>query len=259
MKTKIIEGKECQQRDVVYSDFGATTETEKLVVTMKSSTEYKSDESRADLFKDRTYSWMSDNNPYDYSSDNEDKLDKSFSDLTDEELDNLYSDEDASTEEKDTEYAAGMLNTRLVTLRRPLHIQLKDLYREHTRFYRSKAKSLKPKDMDFLIEDFRYELHRVIAKAKDIVIRDGGNMDTILKVSSLGGGSDLQQTLRKLTILFKRVEQAYEKFGFIPRTYQTKMNDSLSILISHFILDVYGPELEKRKLESSELSNTIIR
>lgn len=255
MKTKIIEGKECQLRDVVYSDFGATTETEKRVATMKSSKEYKSTESRADLFKDRTYSWMADNNPYTYDSDN---VDKTFSELEDKELESLYSEETSELKEKDTEYAAGMLNTRLITLRRPLHIQLKDLYREHTRFYRSKAKSLKPKDMDLLIEDFRYELHRVIAKAKDIVIRDGGNMDTILKVSSLGGGSDLQQTLRKLTILFKRVEQAYEKFGFIPRTYQTKMNDSLSILISHFILDVYGPELEKRKLESSELANKTV-
>jgi hypothetical protein len=256
MKKKIIDGKECVERDVVYSDFGAATETEKKVAEIKSSQEYKSGESRADLFKDRTYSWTKEENPYSYGS--EDTVDKSYSSIEDSELDSLYEGSEDLSE--DREYAAGMLNTRLITLRRPLHIQLKDLYREHTRFYRSKANSLKPTDITLLIEDFRYELHRVIAKAKDKVIEGGGNMDTILKVSALGGGSELQQTLRKLTILFKRVEQAYEKFGFIPRTYQTKMNESLSILVSHFILDIYGPELEKRKLESSELaSKTITR
>jgi len=255
MTTKIIDGKECKLRDVVYSDFGASTETEKKVATIKSSEDFKTQESRSNLFKDRTYSWTTEDNPYTYNSDEtEDIVDKAYSSLSDEELDQLYSDEAV-----DTEYSTGTLNTRLVILRRPLHIQLKDLYREHTRFYRSKGKNLKPTDMDLLIEDFRYELHRVIAKAKDLVIKDGGNMDTILKVSSLGGGSELQTTLRKLTILFKRVEKAYEKFGFIPRTYQTKMNESLSILISHFILDVYGPELEKRKLESSEVANQSVK
>lgn len=254
MTKKIIDGKECVLRDVVYSDFGAVSETDKKVTNIKSSDEFKSKEDRINFLKEVNYSWE-DNNPYEYA---EDSLDKFYSEFKDEEMDSLYSDE-FEDEPKDTEYSSGSLNTRLIILKRPLHIQLKDLYREHTRFYRSKSKTLKPKEADLLIEDFRYEMHRIIAKAKDIVIKDGGNMDTVLKVSSLGGGSELQQTLRKLTILFKRVEKAYEKFGFIPRTYQTKMNDSLSILVSHFILDVYGPELEKRKLESSELSNTTSR
>lgn len=249
MITKLIDGTECVQRDVVYSDFGAATETEKRVATIKSSEEYKSADKRSELFLDRTYSWTKEDNPYIY-----DDVDRQFSDIEDTKLPTEL--EEGS---EDREYSA-ILSTRLITLRRPLHIQLREINRDHARFYRSKGKQLKMTDMDLLIDDFRYELHRIIAKAKDLVIKDGGNMDTILKVSSLGGGSELQATLRKLTILFKRVEQAYEKFGFIPRTYQTKMNDALSILISHFILDVYGPELEKRKLESSELaSKTVTR
>ena len=248
MKTKIINGVLCQERDVVYSDFGAQSETDKKLTSLKSSEEFKSDHARKELFKDRLYSWNRDDNPYTYGSDS---MDKEFSNLLNRDLEELESPEDK-------EYStAGTLNMRLVTLRRPLHIQLKDLYREHVRFYRSK-KNLKPEDADLLIEDFRYELHRIIAKAKDLVVNGNGNMDTILKITAIGGGTaELQSTLRQLTILFKRVEQAYVKFGYIPRPYMTKMNDSLSVLISHFIMDVYGPELERRKLESSELTNNI--
>lgn len=261
MKTKIIDGRLCQERDVVYSDFGAQTVTDKKLTALQSSTEFKDGDSRQGVFKDRLYSWDREDNPYSYGSDlgiqvdADTGLDKEFADLLNNDLNQLVDNSDSA---EDREYSGGTLNMRLVTLRRPLHIQLKDLYREHTRFYRSK-KNLKPKDADFLIEDFRYELHRIIAKAKDQVVEKGGNMDTILKISAVGtqGGGELQQTLRKLTILFKRVEQAYIKFGYIPRPYQTQMNDSLSVLISHFILDVYGPELEKRKLESAEISNSI--
>lgn len=248
MKTKIIDGKSCTLRDVVYSDFGAETETDKKVAILKSSEEFRGKGAREELFKDRVYSWTNEENPYDYYEGSEDdmNLDRLFSDLED----------DMEAELQDKEYAApGQLNMRLVVLKRPLHIQLKDLYREHNRFYKAQ-KNLKPKEVDLLIEDFRFELHRIIAKAKDIVVEDGGNMDTILKISSItSGGDKLQKSLRKLTIVFKRVEQAYKKFGYIPRPYQTTMNDELSIVISNFIMDVYGPELERRKLESSELSN----
>ena len=109
---------------------------------------------------------------------------------------------------------------------------------------------------NILIDEFRYELHRIIAKAKDQLVKDGGNMDTILKVSAVGGGQELQNSLRKLTVVFKRVERAHEQHGFIPKNLYTIMNEELSILISHFILDVYGPELEKRKLESAGIANT---
>lgn len=254
MKTKIIDGKTCHLREVVYSDFGAETETDKKVASLRSSEEYRDKEARENLFKDRLYSWNKENNPYDYFQESEEdkNLDKAFSDLdTNQDVENY-----GNLSLEDKEYAApGQLNMRLVTLRRPLHIQLKDLYREHSRFYRAQ-KNLKPKDVDLLIEDFRFELHRIIAKAKDQVVEEGGNMDTILKPMSItSGGDKLQKSLRGLTIIFKRVEQAYQKFGYIPRPYQTKMNDELSVVISNFIMDVYGPELERRKLESSELSN----
>jgi hypothetical protein len=258
MKTKIIDGKECQLREVIYSDFGAQTPTEKLVAEIKSSDLYKTEEGRAEVFQDRSYSWTKDSNPYIYEGE-EDEVDRAYSEREDDELDSLYADNKGSESEsglesEDRTYSAGSLNMRMIFIKRPLHVQLRDLYREHTRFYKAKANKLKPNEMDLLIQDFRFELHRIIALAKEKVTEQGGNMDTVLKVTSLGGGPDLTKTLRKLTILFKRVEQAYEKFGYIPKTFQVRLNDSLSILVSHFILDVYGEELEKRKLGDSGLS-----
>ena len=244
MRTKIIDGKECQEREVVYSDFGAETKSEKIIASSKSEGKFKTEEGRKSLLQDVTYSWDSNDNPYEYATD------KEFSD----EYENegvLIQDK---LEEKDTVYAAGTLPTRLVILKRPIHIQLKDLYREHARFYKSKGRNLKPADLDLLMNDFRYELHRIIALGKDKVIESGGNMDTILKASSIGGGPQMTTALRQLTILFKRIEVAYNKYGFIPRNYQTKLNDALSVLISHFVLDVYGPELERRKTATNESS-----
>lgn len=246
MKTKIIDGKECILRDVIYSDFGAETETEKKVALIRSSETFRSQEARKNLFKDVNYSWSG--NDYEYETDVKISEGKESSYSTEEPGEGF--------EERDTEYSGGNLTMRLVVLKRPLHMQLKYLHRDHMRFYKSRVASLKPAEIDLLIEDFRYELHRIIAKAKDMIVSPGGsgNMDTLLKVGSIGGGPELQKTLRGLTILFKRVQQAFDQYGSIPRMYQIKLNDSLSILISHFILDVYGDELEKRKVRESELS-----
>jgi len=246
MRTKIIDGTECQEREVVYSDFGAETKSEKMIAASKSQGEFKTEKGRSNLLKDVNYSWDKENNPFDYA-----ETDKTFSDL----IENEGFVNDPELQEKDTEYSAGTLPTRLIILKRPLHIQLKDLYREHARFYKSKSKNLKESELDLLMSDFRFELHRIIALGKDVVVDKGGNMDTILKASSIGGGPQLSTALRQLTILFKRIEVAYEKYGFIPRNYQTKLNDALSILVSHFVLDVYGPEIERRKTGSNEASN----
>lgn len=250
MRTKIIDGKQCQEREVVYSDFGAITKSEKMIAASKSQGEFKTEEGRSNLLKDVNYSWDKDTNPFDYS-----ETDRNFSDSYENEGLFLADQNEEIEEVKDTEYSAGTLPTRLIILKRPLHIQLKDLYREHARFYKSKSKNLKEKELDLLMSDFRFELHRIIALGKDLVVDGGGNMDTILKASSIGGGPQLSTALRQLTILFKRIEVAYEKYGFIPRNYQTKLNDALSILVSHFVLDVYGPEIERRKTGSNEATN----
>lgn len=252
MIKKIIDGKECIQRDVVYSDFGAISDTEKKITYLKSEGIYKTDLGRKSAFDDRVYSWASDS-IYEYDSDRLEGTDETYS-LESDRIYSILDSTDPTLVEKDTMYA-GMLSTRLMTLRRPLAMQLKELYMDHTRMYRTKKQSLKPADLDLLIEDFRFELHRIIAKAKDMVIKDGGNMESILKVGSLGAGPNLQNTLRKLTVLFKRIEDSYNQFGYIPRNFQTQMNDALSVLVSHFILDVYGSELEKRKLETTSLNN----
>lgn len=216
MNTKTINGKLCVSRDVVYSDFTKP------------------------VSKDVVYSW-----------DDKDQEHREFSKEIPtsrvEALENMYSDDEA----RDTEYSAN-LNNRLIMLKRPLYIQLVYLYKDHMRMYKSK-KNLKPLEVDILMEDFRYELHRIMAKAKDLVIDGGGNLDTILRLTSFNGGPDLQKASRSLTVLFKRIEQAYTTFGYIPREYQQRLNDNLSVLISHFVLDVYGPELERRKSEMSAL------
>lgn len=248
MRTKIIDGKQCQEREVVYSDFGAVTKSEKMIAASKSQGEFKTEQGRLNLLKDVNYSWDKESNPFDYS-----ETDKNFSDTFENE--GFINEPELNSIEKDTVYSAGTLPTRLIILKRPLHIQLKDLYREHARFYKSKGKNMKESELDLLMSDFRFELHRIIALGKDVVTDKGGNMDTILKASSIGGGPQLSTALRQLTILFKRIEVAYNKYGFIPRNYQTKLNDALSILVSHFVLDVYGPEIERRKAGSNESTN----
>lgn len=169
--------------------------------------------------KDVVYSW---------SEETEGTTDKEFSEL------------------KDTEYA-GLLSSRLTMLRMPLYVQLRDLYNDHSRMYKSKGGKLKKEDIDILLDDYRYELHRIIAKGKDLVINTGGNLDSILRLTSFGGGVELNRASKSLTVLFKRIETAYSSFGYVHKEYQTKMNEALSILISHFMLDIYGPELERRK------------
>lgn len=213
MNTKLINGRNCVSRDVVYSDFSKPTP------------------------KDVVYSW----------DDNEVKQETKLSSRA-ESLESMYS------ESRDTEYSAS-LSMRLIMLKRPLYIQLVYLHKDHARVYRGKN-NLKPLDIEILMEDFRYELHRIMAKAKDMVIEGGGNLDTILRLSSFNGGPELQKASRSLTVLFKRIEQAYTTFGYIPREYQQKLNDNLSVLISHFVLDIYGPELEKRKTEVSVFSRS---
>lgn len=184
--------------------------------------------------KDLVYSW----------NDEDEKIVTPLKSDRSDLLESMYS------EAVDTEYS-GNLNMRLIMLKRPLYMQLVNLYKDHARLYRGKKQSLKREDIDILLDDFRYELHRIMAKAKDIVINDGGNLATTLRLSSFNGGPELTKAARSLTILFKRIEQAYTTFGYIPKDYQQKMNDNLSVLISHFVLDVYGPELERRKMETS--------
>lgn len=174
-----------------------------------------------------------------------------------------WSDETPSTEDKefsgleaeDREYA-GLLSSRLTMLRMPLYVQLRDLYNDHSRMYKSKAGKLKKEDIDILIDDYRYELHRIIAKGKDLVINSGGNLDSLLRLTSFGGGVELNRASKSLTVLFKRIETAYTSFGYVPKEYQTKMNDALSVLISHFILDIYGPELERKKTATNVFEGT---
>lgn len=216
MTNKVIDGKVCVSRDVVYSDLGTGAP--------------KVNESES---KDVVYSW--DENGAQIETVNTAGEDRVFSFLE---------------EAVDTEYSGG-LNTRLIMLKRPLHIQLIDLHRDHARLYKTKGNRLKREEVDILLDDFRYELHRIVAKAKDIVVQDGGNVDNLLRLSSFNGGMELTKAARSLTVLFKRIETAYTTFGYIPKDYQTKMNDALSVLISHFIMDVYGPELERRKTETS--------
>lgn len=244
MITKIINGVECVQRDVVYTDFGAVTKTEKMIVIDKSEGKYKTPEGRKSILTDVQYSWDKDSLDYEFESD------RTFSEEQDS--DTSYIDSSTYQEEEDREYSTGMLPSRLISLRRPIHMQLRDLYREHARVYRSKQKTMKSSDVELIMNDFRYELHRIIALAKDELAKNGGNMDTILKVSSIGGGIEVKRALMKLTILFKRIEKAFETYGFLPRNLQIKLNDELSILISHFVLDIYGPEIEKRKREAQE-------
>lgn len=171
-----------------------------------------------------------------------------------ENKDVVYSWSEETSNTKDTEYAelkdteyAGLLSSRLTMLRMPLYVQLRDLYNDHSRMYKSKGGKLKKEDIDILLDDYRYELHRIIAKGKDLVINTGGNLDSILRLTSFGGGVELNRASKSLTVLFKRIETAYSSFGYVPKEYQTKMNEALSILISHFMLDIYGPELERRK------------
>lgn len=248
MITKTIDGVKCTQRDVVYTDFGAATQTEKAIAKSKSVGQFKTESGRSEFLEDVQYSWDKDTFDYEFESDRNFSYDEENEgvDYEDEELDRAYS------VQKDTVYSTGQLPTRLITLRRPLNIQLKDLYREHARVYKSKGKNMKRSDIDLIMEDFRYELLRIVAKAKDRLNESGGNMDTILKVSTVGGGQEVKRALMQMTILFKRIEKAYETYGFIPRNFQVKLNDSLSLLVNHFVIDVYGPELEKRKMESEE-------
>jgi hypothetical protein len=89
-----------------------------------------------------------------------------------------------------------------------------------------------------------------------MVVNEGGNLDNILRLTSFKAGIELTRAAKSLTVLFKRIETAYTTFGYIPREYQTKMNDALSVLISHFVLDVYGPELERRKTETSAFAKS---
>lgn len=213
MESKVIDGKLCQSRDVVYSSFIPTEQEESEV-------------------KDVVYSWDDKN------------------ELT------VGSSEDTEYSEiKDTEYSGG-LPTRLIMLKRPLHTQLIELHRDHSRMYKSRSSNLKREDIDILLDDFRYELHRIVAKAKDMVVNEGGNLDNILRLTSFKAGIELTRAAKSLTVLFKRIETAYTTFGYIPRDYQTKMNDALSVLISHFVLDVYGPELERRKTETSAFAKS---
>lgn len=213
MESKVIDGKLCQSRDVVYSSFIPTEQEESEV-------------------KDVVYSW-----------DDKNELTVGSSEDTE------YS------EVKDTEYSGG-LPTRLIMLKRPLHTQLIELHRDHSRMYKSRSSNLKREDIDILLDDFRYELHRIVAKAKDMVVNEGGNLDNILRLTSFKAGIELTRAAKSLTVLFKRIETAYTTFGYIPRDYQTKMNDALSVLISHFVLDVYGPELERRKTETSAFAKS---
>lgn len=220
MNNKVIDGKVCVSRDVVYSSF-ANQEAE---VTEE--------------IKDVVYSW-------------DDKGDL---------IQSTEYKETEYSEAKDTEYSGG-LPTRLIMLKRPLHIQLIELHRDHSRMYKSRGAKLNREDIDILLDDFRYELHRIVAKAKDLVVNEGGNLDNILRLTSFKAGIELTRAAKSLTVLFKRIETAYTTFGYIPRDYQTKMNDALSVLISHFVLDVYGPELERRKTETSVFakSNSNVR
>jgi hypothetical protein len=213
MESKVIDGKLCQSRDVVYSSFIPAEQEDSEV-------------------KDVVYSW-----------DDKNELTVGSSEDTE------YS------EVKDTEYSGG-LPTRLIMLKRPLHTQLIELHRDHSRMYKSRSSNLKREDVDILLDDFRYELHRIVAKAKDMVINEGGNLDNILRLTSFKAGIELTRAAKSLTVLFKRIETAYTTFGYIPREYQTKMNDALSVLISHFVLDVYGPELERRKTETSAFAKS---
>jgi hypothetical protein len=213
MESKVIDGKLCQSRDVVYSSFIPAEQEESEV-------------------KDVVYSW-----------DDKNELTVGSSEDTE------YS------EVKDTEYSGG-LPTRLIMLKRPLHTQLIELHRDHSRMYKSRSSNLKREDIDILLDDFRYELHRIVAKAKDMVVNEGGNLDNILRLTSFKAGIELTRAAKSLTVLFKRIETAYTTFGYIPREYQTKMNDALSVLISHFVLDVYGPELERRKTETSAFAKS---
>ena len=213
MESKVIDGKLCQSRDVVYSSFIPT-------------------EQEGSEIKDVVYSWDDKN-----------------------ELTVGSSEEKEYSEVKDTEYSGG-LPTRLIMLKRPLHTQLIELHRDHSRMYKSRSSNLKREDIDILLDDFRYELHRIVAKAKDMVVNEGGNLDNILRLTSFKAGIELTRAAKSLTVLFKRIETAYTTFGYIPRDYQTKMNDALSVLISHFVLDVYGPELERRKTETSAFAKS---
>jgi hypothetical protein len=210
MNNKVIDGKMCVSRDVVYSSSVAPAENLEN--------------------KDVVYSW--------------DENDQVV--LATEVKDTDYAD----PELRDTQYSSG-LSTRLIMLKRPLAIQLIELYKDHQRMYKSKGSKLKQDEIDILLDDFRYELHRIVAKAKDSVVNEGGNLDTLLRLSSFQGGIELTRAAKSLTVLFKRIETAYTTFGYIPRDYQTKLNDALSVLISHFIMDIYGPELERRKQETS--------
>lgn len=216
---KIIDGVECVSRDVVYSSDGKG-----VLNTLASESENK----------EISYSWTEDGTQV-VESNTEDKQ---FSEVA-----------------EDREYA-GLLSSRLTMLRMPLYVQLRDLYNDHSRMYRSKGSKMKKEDIDILLDDYRYELHRIIAKAKDLVISSGGNLDSLLRLSSFGGGVELNRAAKSLTVLFKRIETAYSSFGYVPKEYQTKMNEALSILISHFILDIYGPELERKKTATNVFENS---
>lgn len=277
--TKTIDGVDCQLRDVVYSEFGATTDQELEVALTQSHGLFRDPNRRAEFLKDSTYSWNSVN-----KSKENDAVDSQYSQEELQEADpiddtdfinslldssnpsleleavieeTLYSDfnTDEDLEERDSTYSA-MVNTRLTFLKKPLNMQLKEIHRDHTRFYRSRGSKLKPSELDLMMEDYRYELHRIIALAKNRVVSSGGNLDTILRLSNFSNGdTKLVKASTSLTLLFKRIEDTYNKFGYIPRDLQTKLESALSILISHFVLDVYGEEIEKRNSTLSEMAN----
>lgn len=251
MQTKLIDGKQCQLRDVIYSDFGAVTETDKKIAEIKSQGQFKTEEGRRARLKDVEYSW--DNNPYEYDSDLFVE-DKNFSSGSDSLIgDTAYASTTGTEEAIDTEYAMGTLPRRLIFLKKPLYFQLKELYREHSRVMKSKGKKFTEVESDLMMNDFRFEILRIISAAKNEIVHKGGNMDTILKISSIKTQSkEVHKANRDLTILFKRIEKSYERFGFIPRNYQVKLSNNLDIFVNNLVMDVYGELLERRRTESVE-------
>lgn len=290
---KNIDGKNCQLRDAVYSDYGAETEEDYKITLSKSFGGFEDPSKRQEVMKEVTYSW--EGNPSEEGRDSnysetegvKEPMDSEIPNeggLTDEELferllgnptvdssdevtsvaiedveDTQYSAED---EPVDSMYSANV-NTRLVFLKKPLALQLKELHRDHSRFYRSRGRKMKPSEIDLMMEDYRFELHRIIALAKNQVVETGGNVGTILRLSAFSAsapegasGGDLLRSSNSLTILFKRIEDAYTKFNYIPQDMQIKLEKALSTLVSHFTLDVYGEELERRKSSLTEVVNT---
>lgn len=239
MITKNINGVKCQLRDAVFSDFGAVTITEKTLKNVLSSEKFKDDQERRKFLENRTYSWSNKT----YGDINILGEDRNFSSGLEYNLDNAVLE--------DRTYSSILLSSRLIYLRRPLYLQLKELYRAHKMFYKQKKNSLKEKDLDLLIDDFRYELHKIIAKSKEEVIKNKKTLDTILRMNSLLVGESnksVQTTLRKLTMTFKRSQKYFDTYNFIPKTQQIRLNEALNILVSHFILDVYGEALNKKKM-----------